>query len=124
MPFIAKGKNSTPNQTTGTPTDKHSDDQIDSRQTHNNRANSAFNCIHVEPRTAQLGVRPVSNVGKENVNNVNDRPDESELVGALFTGSVVQPSETNISWEVEMPVPNGIINFKIDTGADVTVVPQ
>ena len=59
-----------------------------------------------------------------NVNNVNDQPDESELVGALFIGSVVQPTETNISCEVEMPVPNGIISFKIDTGADVTVVSQ
>ena len=61
-----------------------------------------------------------------NVNNVNDQPDESELVGALFIGSVVQPTETNISWEVEMPAPNGTMNFKIGItgGADVTVVPQ
>ena len=65
MPFITKGKNCTPNQTTGTSTDKHSDGQIDSRQTRNNRASSAFNCIRVEPRTVQIGVRPVLNVGKE-----------------------------------------------------------
>ena len=58
-----------------------------------------------------------------NVNNVNDQPDESELVGALFIGSVDQPTKTNISWEVEMPAPNGTINFKIDTGADVTLLP-
>ena len=51
-----------------------------------------------------------------NVNNVNDQPDESELIGALFIGSVEQPTETNISWEVEMPATNGTINLKIDTG--------
>ena len=44
---------------------RHSDGQINSRQTHNNRASSVFNCIRVEPRTVQLGVRPVLNVGKE-----------------------------------------------------------
>ena len=65
-----------------------------------------------------------STVCQGNVNNVNDQPDESKLVGALFIGSVDQPTETNISWEVEMPAPNGTINFKIDTGADVTVIPQ
>ena len=95
-------------------------------------------CLQLHPRGAQncpvwgktclkCGKRnhfKGSTVCQENVNNVNDQPDESELVGALFIGSVVQPTETNISWEIEMPVPNGIINFKIDTGADVTVVPQ
>ena len=64
-----------------------------------------------------------SNVYQGNINNVNDQPDESELVGALFIGSVDQPTETNISWEVEMPAPNGTISFKTDTGADVPVVP-
>ena len=65
MPFINKGKNRMPNQTTGTSTEKHSEGQINSCQTHNSHANSAFNCAHMEPKTAHLGLRPVLNVGKE-----------------------------------------------------------
>ena len=42
----------------------------------------------------------------------------------MFIGSVAQPTETNISEEFKMPASNNTINFKIDTGADITVVPQ
>ena len=94
-------------------------------------------CLQLHPRGAQncpawgktylkCGKRnhfKGSTICQGNVNNVNDQPDESELVGSLFIGSVDQPTETNISWEVETPAPNGTINFKIDTGADVTVLP-
>ena len=65
-----------------------------------------------------------STICQGNVNNANDQPDELELFGEMFIGSVTQLSKTNIYWEVKMPEPNGTINFKIDTGADVTVVPQ
>ena len=55
---------------------------------------------------------------------MSDQPDESELVGPLFLGNVNKLRATGISWEVEIPVMHGTIRFKIDKGADVTVIPQ
>ena len=33
-------------------------------------------------------------------------------------------SQDSISWEIHMPAKEGDIHFKIDTGADVTVIPE
>ena len=60
---------------------------------------------------------------KQHVNNINDKGEFEEDLGALFIGSVEDTSKTT-AWEIEMPAPNGYIHFKIDTGADVTVISQ
>lgn len=54
----------------------------------------------------------------------NTRSVEEDL-GALYLGSFNNTEEEKpqpISWEVDMPVKNSKIYFKIDTGADVTVI--
>ena len=60
---------------------------------------------------------------KQHVNNINDKGEFEEDLGSLFIGSVEDTSKTT-SWEIEMPASNGHIRFKIDTGADVTVISQ
>ena len=68
---------------------------------------------------------------KGGINQVEAEIEEQEIQ-ALFLGPVevenVQPEDINIDkqsvgkWEIEMPAKNGKIRFKIDTGAEVTVI--
>lgn len=46
---------------------------------------------------------------------------EDEYLGALFLGAV-ETTNNDMSWEIEMPAISGNIHFKIDTGADVTII--
>ena len=56
------------------------------------------------------------------VNNVEEER-VFENVGALFLGAVKDEVENN-DFEIDMPVQNGNIKFKVDTGADVTVISE
>ena len=53
--------------------------------------------------------------------------DEEEEVDYLFLGSITDGEINSIdtmSWEIHMPAKEGAIRFKVDSGADVTVIPK
>ena len=62
---------------------------------------------------------------RDNSNHVAASIEEKDL-GALYLGAVNNSTNQNKpqqkTWEIEMPSVNGTIHFKIDTGADVTVI--
>ena len=66
-----------------------------------------------------------SSVCRQRNNKTAGLLDEDDM-GALYLGAIDNTNDDDkpqpISWEVEMPTKNGIIHFKIDTGADVTVI--
>ena len=63
-------------------------------------------------------------------NNNSSREERNHLAGALFLGSVEAESAkvyrvksgSDNNWEIDLKVKNGKIKFKIDTGAEVTVI--
>lgn len=75
-------------------------------------------CISCQKRNHFKG----SEVCRSQIDNVEEEEEATEGLGSLFLGAVNSHGEA-LSWEIEIPtLKGGSINFKIDTGADVTVI--
>ena len=66
------------------------------------------------PRSADLPKR---------VHRVNEELDE-DVFSVMTVNEVVDTIKTSEKWRTKLLIGNSEINFKIDTGADVTVIPE
>ena len=57
------------------------------------------------------------------VHRVNDDSEEDDI-SVMTVNEVVNTIETSEKWRTNLSIGNSEVNFKIDTGADVTVIPE
>ena len=71
----------------------------------------------------------VVNEEEEQQSEMSEEEEEEKEIDAMVcpladTGDNASNTSEGVSWEVHVPAKNGEIQFKIDTGADVTVIPD
>ena len=57
------------------------------------------------------------------VQSVDDGSSEDD-VSVMTTGETVNMAENNVKWKTNLLIGNNNVKFKIDTGADFTVIPE
>ena len=68
--------------------------------------------------------RPNRRRGKRKIKKTEEEESDDELLCRIGNTEKEKESDDSLSWEAHMPGPGGVVRFKIDTGADVTVAPD
>ena len=86
-------------------------------------ARSPFSALPSQRSYLQRKVKVKVCKSSKRVHRVGEDSDEGDI-SVMTVNEVVNPIETSEKWHTNLLIGNSEINFKIDTLADVTVIPE